>query len=275
MKKFALVLAVATMLGCPAFAGVLYEIEVADHSQSPAAVSTSQISVEGQLLKIDGSAGSHMDGSMIYRGDRRQMVVVNDEDTSYFVIDEEQMRALTAQISEAMTAMEQALAAVPEGQRAQFEQMMKKRMPVQGAPREPAELKKAGDSETINGYPCVRYEVWRGGIRQRELWVTSWENIEGGEDTAQAFQDMSDFLREMLDSLAQFGGQSFGDPAFEHLREMGGIPVRTREFADDGSIETEATLKSAADRSFEPASFDPPKGYTKQDLFKGQKRKKK
>ena len=92
---------------------------------------------------------------------------------------------------------------------------------------------------------------------------------------AQAFQEMSDFFEEMLDSLAQFGGQSFGDPAFEHLREMGGIPVMTREFAGDGSVESEASLKSASNHSFQPADFEPPKGYKKQDLFKGKKRKKK
>jgi hypothetical protein len=170
--------------------------------------------------------------------------------------------------------MEQALAAVPEGQRAQFEEMMKKRMPMQGAPREPAELKKTGDTDTINGYPCVRYEVWRGGLLKRELWVTSWDNVEGGSDTAEAFLAMSEFFEEMLDSMAQFGGQSFGDPAFEHLREMGGIPVVTREFAKDGSVESEAALKSAANRSLQPADFEPPKGYKKKDLFKGKKGKK-
>lgn len=275
MKRFAFFLA-AGLIAAPAMAGVVYEIEVTDHTASPAGVSNSRISVEGPLLRMDmTSENNGRDGEMIYRGDRREMVVVDNGEKSYFVLDEEQMRALSAQISQAMSAMEQALAAVPESQRAKMEAMMKQRMPMQAEAREPAELKKTGDADTVNGYPCVRYEVWRAGIRERELWVTPWKNIEGGADTAQAFEDMSSFFSEMLDSLPQIGDQDFADSAFEHLKEMGGIPVVTREFADDGSLESEARLMSATEESLDPASFEPPKNYKRKDMFGGKKGKKK
>jgi hypothetical protein len=273
MKKLALSLAAVLMITAPAFAGVVYEIEVTDHKGAAANTSASRISVEGPLLKMYVVSGSNdMDGEMIYRGDRKEMVVVNNKEKSYFVLDEEQMKAMAAQIKQAMAAMEQALAAVPEGQRAKMEQMMKSRMPMQTNQREPAELKKTGDSDTINGYPCVKYQVWRAGALERELWVTPWENIEGGADTVQAFEDMSSFFKEMLDSLPQMGDRSFADSAFEHLKEMGGMPVVTREFADDGSLESESTLKSATKENLDPANFEPPKGYKRQDMFKGMKK---
>jgi len=276
MNRRALILVTALMLGSSAFAGVVYEVEVTDHTEDPATVSASRVSVEGDLVKMDvTSGGTDIAGEMIFRGDRKEMVVVNNEDKTYFVLDEEQMKALAAQISQAMSAMEQALAAVPEGQRAKMEQMMKSRMPMQMEPREPAELKKTGDSDTVGGYPCVRYEVWRGGIRERELWVTQWKNIEGGTDAVQAFEDMSAFFKEMLDSLPQMGDRSFADSAFEHLKEMGGMPVVTREFADDGTLESEARLTSASSRSLDPADFEPPKDYKRKDMFGGMKGKKK
>lgn len=276
MNRRALILVTALMLGSSAFAGVVYEVEVTDHTEDPATVSASRVSVEGDLVKMDvTSGGTDIAGEMIFRGDRKEMVVVNNEDKTYFVLDEEQMKALAAQISQAMSAMEQALAAVPEGQRAKMEEMMKQRMPMQMEPREPAELKKTGDSDTVGGYPCVRYEVWRGGIRERELWVTQWKNIEGGADAVQAFEDMSAFFKEMLDSLPQMGDRSFADSAFEHLKEMGGMPVVTREFADDGTLESEARLTSASSRSLDPADFEPPKDYKRKDMFGGMKGKKK
>ncbi len=273
MKKLALTLSAVLVAAAPAFAGVVYEIEVTDHSAGAAGTSGSRISVEGPLLKMDVISGSNdMDGEMIYRGDRREMVVVNDKDESYFVLDEEQMKAMAAQINQAMSAMEQALAAVPEGQREKMREMMNKRMPMQTNQREPAELKKTGETDTINGYPCVKYQVWRAGILQRELWVTPWKNIEGGADTVQAFEDMSAFFKEMLDSLPQLGDRSFADSAFEHLKEMGGMPVVTREFADDGSLESEATLKSATQENLDPDDFEPPKSYKRKDMFKGMKK---
>jgi hypothetical protein len=146
---------------------------------------------------------------------------------------------------------------------------------MQMEPREPVELKKTGDSDTVGGYPCVRYEVWRGGIRERELWVTAWKNIEGGSDTAEVFEEMSSFFKEMLDSLPQMGEKGFGDPTFELLKEMGGMPVVTREFDDDGSLQSEARLKSASRESLDPADFEPPADYKRKDMFGGMKGKKK
>jgi len=273
MKNAVRILPTILLICAPAFAGVVYEIEVSDHTTNPVSTSGSRISVQGLLLKMDvTSGGADMDGEMIYRGDRKEMVVINKEDTTYFVLDEEQMRALAAQINQAMSAMEQALAAVPEGQRAKMEAMMKQRMPIEMDQREPSELKKTSETDTINGYPCVKYQVWRRGALERELWVTPWKNIEGGADTAQAFEDMSAFFKQMLDSLPQMGDRSFADSAFEHLKEMGGIPVVTREFADDGSLESEATLKSASAQSLDPADFEPPKDYKRRDMFKGVKK---
>ena len=273
MKKTTLILAAVLVICTSAVAGVVYEIEVKYHTSSPPSTSASRISVEEPLLKMDVISGSdEMDGEMIYRGDRREMVVVNDKDKTYFVLGEEDIKALAAQINQAMSAMEQALAAVPEGQREKMREMMNKRMPMQTEQREPAELKKTGETDTINGYPCVKYQVWRAGILERELWVTPWKNIEGGADTVQAFEDMSGFFKEMLDSLPQMGDRSFADSAFEHLKEMGGMPVVTREFADDGSLESEATLRSATQENLDPADFEPPKSYKKKDMFKGMKR---
>jgi hypothetical protein len=275
MKNAARILAAILVFGAPAFAGVVYEIEVTDHSTNPVSTSGSRISVEGLLLKMDiTTGGDDLDGQMIYRGDRKEMVVVNDKDKTYFVLDEEQMTALAAQIKQAMSAMEQALAAVPEGQRAKMEALMKQRMPMQMDQRDPAELKKTGETDTINGYPCVKYQVWRAGALERELWVTPWKNIEGGADTVQAFEDMSAFFKEMLDSLPQMGDQSFADSAFEHLKEMGGMPVVTREFADDGSLDNESVLKSANQQALDPADFEPPKDYKRKDMFKDAKGKK-
>ncbi len=144
-------------------------------------------------------------------------------------------------------------------------------MPAQPAPREPSELRRTGDTETINNYPCVRYELWRGGVKIREMWVTDWSNVEGGAEAAELFQEMSGFFKEMLDSLPKFGDgqQDFADPVFEHMQEMDGFPIVTREIGDKGTIENEASLQSSKQQTLGPVDFEPPKGYKRQEMFKG------
>lgn len=255
-------------LALPASAGVRYDIE---SSYSGTSQETS-IDVDGSRMRLNvASDDTGRDGYMVFSGDRREMMIINTKDRSYFVIDEAQMKQLAETVNQAMASMEQALAAMPESQRAQMEKMMKSRMPAMAEPREPSELKKTGASDTVNGYDCTIYEIWRSGVRERELCVTSWGNVAGGREVAQVFAEMGEFMTEMLDSLPKIGGRTLGDATFEHMKEIDGFPVRTREYGSDGVLDGESELRSSTETAIDPAEFEPPKGYKKQDLMKGMK----
>jgi hypothetical protein len=288
MKRTILTLAILGAVA-PAVAGVVYTVETQHLSSSPAETSTGTMSVEGGNLRMQiANAGDGHNGEIIFRhwgdphenlsgktadGSGREMVMVNHDDKTYIVMDEATMQQMAAQLNQAMAAMDQALAAVPESQRKKMEEMMKSRMPMPAAPREPSELRKTGDTDTINGYPCVRYEVWRDGSKERELWVTDWSNVEGSAEVADVFRDMAAFMTELLDSLPNIGGmKGLANESFAHLEEMNGFPVLTREFADNGAVELETTLKSSHEADLSAADFEPPKGYKRQDLMKGMKR---
>jgi hypothetical protein len=269
MKKLA-VLLVAHLLASPALAGVVFKIEVTTHDQSPPRTEHLETAVEGRLLKMGVPAGGDGDpAEMVYRGDRREMVWIDHDRKAYYVIDEEKMKELAAQVNEAMAMMEQALANVPESQRAMVEEMMKKKMPQTEAPERPkSELRNTGDRAEQAGYPCVRYEVLRGDRVVRELWVTDWKNVEGGTDAAELFVEMSKFFTKMLDSLPKFADQG-GDETLEYMRELNGFPVVTREFDENGSLEIESSLESASRQTLDPSTFEAPPGYNRQEMFKG------
>jgi hypothetical protein len=266
-----IVLLSAALAAGPALGGVVYEIEVKDHDQSPPRSESTQAAVEGRNLKMSiapGSSGGR--GDMIFRGDRREMVVVDHEDKSFHVIDEETMQQIAGQVNQAMSQMQEALKNVPEEQRAMVEKMMKQRMPAQTQiPERPtSELRKTGERGDKAGYPCVKYDVLLDGRKIRELWVTDWDNIEGGRDVVGAFEEMADFFTELLESIPDFGqGVPSADSAFEHLKEIGGFPVVTREYDDDGSLENESTLRSAQRRSLDPTEFEPPAGYKRRSML--------
>lgn len=256
-------------LAIPSSAGVFYEVE----SSYGGSTAQTGIAVEGLKMKMDVASGDRdWNGHMIFDGDRREMIAVNHDDKTYFVIDEEQMEKLAATVNQAMASMEQALSALPESQRAKMEKMMKSRMPDMGTPREPSELRKTGDNETVNGIECVVFEVWRSGVRERELCVTSWDNVAGGSEVADVFYEMGEFMTEMLDSLPQVGGGgSLGDATYEHLKAMNGFPIRTREYDDTGKLTGQSSLVSSKEADLDPADFEPPKKYKRKDLMKGMK----
>ncbi len=268
-KTFSVFLLSATLALAPALAGVVYEIDFTDHEQSPPKSESIEAAVEGRNLKMGiASGGRGKQGEMIFRGDRREMVVVDHEDRTYQVLDEATMKQIAGQVGSAMSQMQEALKNVPEDQRAMVEQMMKQRMPQQAPQKPRSELKKTAERGDKNGYPCVKYEVLRNGHKIRELWVTDWSNVEGGSDVVGSFEEMAEFFKEMMDSIPDFGqGGSSGDPVFEHMKEMGGFPVVTSEFDDDGSLEGESSLRSARRRTLDPAEFEPPSGYKRRQMF--------
>ncbi len=270
MKTVALFMSVV-VLSTSAVAGVVYQIEVTDHQKAPPSSESIETAVEGRLLKVQTSGGATGgNGEMIYNGDRREMVLVDHDTKSYSVIDEKTMKELAEQIGQAMSMIEQALANVPEGQRAQVEAMMKKKMPqLETAQRTKTELKQTGERSELHGYPCVKYVVLRDGRPIRELWVTDWKNVEGGDEVVDLFLEMSEFFQEMLDSLPKLADGGGADQAFEHMREMNGFPVVSRELDDDGSLESESSLLAATRRDLGPDAFEPPSGYKLREMFKG------
>jgi hypothetical protein len=271
MKRSAALLSIVLSAAIPCAAGIVYEIEVRDHEQSPPKSESTEVAVEGRNLAMEvlPGEGGRGRGTMIYRGDRREMVVVDHDDQSYIVMDEQTMSQLGAQVDQAMAMMDEALANVPADQRDKIREMMQQQMPqAQAAPERPKnELKKTSETATHNGYPCRKYEVYRDGRKTQELWVTEWSNIEGGAEVADVFHDMSEFFKELLDSIPKFGQSGADEPFFEFMQELGGFPVVTKEFGDDGYLEEESTLRSARRRSLDPDAFEPPSGYKRRQMF--------
>jgi len=275
MRKPASLALLLALLTAPAFAGVVFEIETTDHEQSPPKVETIQSYMEGKNIKIGIAAGSTSStGAMVYRGDRREMVVIDHDDKSYMVMDEEALQAIAGQISGAMAQVQEALKNVPEEQRAMVEKLMKERMPAAvDQPTLPtSELRRTGQRDTKNGYPCVKYEVLLGGKRTHVLWVTPWNKVEGGAEAREAFLDMSNFFKEMLESLSKASGfpglgEQNGMSLYSHFTEIDGFPVVTQEFGEDGSLEDESTLRSSKRRTLDPAEFEPPSGYKRRTMM--------
>lgn len=273
MKSTVLVFLLAWMglsLGNP---GVVFEIETTyfDDGQ-PTDVDTVFVSVEGKLLSIEthSTDKSGAAGSMIYRGDRDEMITVNHKEKSYVVIDKETVAGLAGQISDAMKQVQERLKDLPEGQRTAMEKMLKEQMKLPESQSTPSEIKRTNEKQRMHGYPCVKYIVLREGVVVREIWVTDWDNVEGSDEANAALKDMAAFFDDIMSafesSLGQFGGGfDMTRNPFSELDELDGFPIVTRYFSDE-ELTMESAFRSAQRRTLDPAAFEPPSGYKRQEM---------
>lgn len=259
--SFILVLFLATC----ASAGVVLEIETQDHRLDESG--TVLAVVDGKNLKMTITSGRDQDKSeMIFRGETREMIVVDHEDKSFMVFDEAMINSIADQLSGYEAQMRESLKDVPPEKRAMVEQMMKGRMPEPARPK--IEIRNTGDHDTKNGYPSVKYEATIDDRKTQEYWVTDWDNVDGGDDAVEAFQAMADFFKQMRDSMSSFGAdEDAGDNPFEHMLEMDGFPVLTYDYASDGSIARENSLRSSTQRAVAAAEFEPPAAYKQREMM--------
>lgn len=268
------------VLTTPLFAGVVYEIELKDHAQSPPKTESIEMAAEGRHLKMGiAGGGGGQDGEMIFRGDRREVVVINDRDQAYHVVDRELIQsfqnqgggaAMDDQLATARKELEKRLGKMTPEQRRALEGALGQprggAANIFGQDRPESELRKTGERATKNGYPCVRYDILRGGEKVRELWITDWNQVEGGGDVRSVFRDMASFFAEMMD--AGFKDRDGDVGFFEHMDEIDGFPVVSRGFEDD-ALTDEWMLRSSRRQQLDPDAFEPPSGYKRQEMFGG------
>lgn len=207
--------------------------------------------------------------TLIYRGDRQQVWVVDPATRSYFAIDKESMAGVSKQMDDTMKEMEKQLAALPPEQRKMVEEAMKgKAAPgtqAQGAATPPPfELVRTERKETIAGYPCVCYERREGKVKHGEVWVTSWDRAGVTEESFAVYRNLSRFFQDVMAATPMFR-QAAANGGFEGMDRVDGFPILMREF-EDGKPVSEILFRSVEKRKLDPATFEVPAGYTAKSL---------
>jgi hypothetical protein len=253
-----------------ASAGSVMELVTTEYHDEPPVVGTIEISTQDGVSRMEvTSVSSNESGGMIFREQSREFIAIDHEEKEYYVIDEVAMERIGNQLSSAMQQMQQALAEMPPEQRAMAEQMMKQHIPVPAQEEAPMTVQKTGKSDTINGFGCDYYEVQQRGAKIRELCVTDWDDIDGGREASESMLALAGFFDNMAEKFSAGSGMDvMGEQRelFQHMRELGGYPVLTREFDDGGRVESESRLKSAKTGNIDAAFFEPPEDYVQKDL---------
>jgi hypothetical protein len=251
-------------------AGVVFHLETSFPNQGKMAPKTGSMMVEGNTLKMNMEDEGNTQPTVIYRGDREEMLMINHEDRSWRAMDKATMATLSQQLNPAMEQMqkrmEEALKNVPPERRAMMEKMLASQgigSSLMGGKPE-IQIKKTGETQTINGYPCVKYETWQDSEKMAEHWVTDWKRVPGGREAQAVFQDMVAFSQELWQGA--FKGHEGPASFFEAMGNMDGYPVVTSIFSD-GKIVTESRLTAVEEKSVPAHEFEPPKGYVQKKFL--------
>lgn len=263
------------MLGT-ANAGVLLTVEnrSLDGSQPERVAST--IAIDGNRVRIDHTEpGRSSRGSVIYRGDRKQMIVLNHEGSSFQIVTQDSLKHMNQQINDQVSAMmeqmKSKLAQLPPAQRQMVEQMMQQQNPAAmgqpAAPQPPpAQVKKTGETKTVRGYPTVQYEVYENGDRVREMWVTDWASAGVKRDDFRIFKEMHQFQQQAFSSMNSGQGLQTGDAAFDEFRQVEGLPVVVTNYNGPAKVR-ETSLQSVEQKAFQDSYFEPPANYQQSQGF--------
>ena len=257
----------------PSFADSILEFQSTEFNQGEPIVGTVQISTSGNDTRLEIiSVTSAEAGGMIFHGERDEMIILDHAQGNYMVIDQARMNAMASQVSQAMSQMQEALAEMPPEQRAMAEQMMQRQFPA-APPKQSAEtINDLGSHGEVAGIACRNYEVMRDGQKVRELCMSDWDDIAGGQETAGALKDVAGFFEGMRQAFSGAGAMDAFDrqqELFGHMNELDGYPVLYRDFSAGGALERQVILTSARQEEVSTGFFEPPQGYTFQELPQG------
>jgi len=241
------------------------QFEMGHKEFNPASTAKTNILVEGKTIKMEFQEdGKKVDSTMIFKGETEVMIFVDHQEKKYFSMNKNDIQKFSDHMSQAMAQLEEALKDMSPEEREQMKNLMKDKMPGMGNSDyiEPV-IKKSG-SDTVKGYSCTNYDIYKENKLYRKSCVTKWGNIKGGDQIAAAMINMTDFMDEMTKSFSNNSQVKFEKNVFHQLKEMKGFPVKTIDYGDSDNIISESILESSSIVDAPKSEFEPPTGYKKE-----------
>jgi len=269
MLKIIVVLILTLGFSYSSIADVIFEMD--QIQVEPEATHKTKGMVKGNNFKMDFyENGTELDGAMIYRGDTKEMIMVNHNDKSYVVLDQATMNELAGVMAQAMSQFEEAMKDATPEERAMMEKMMKGKLPGAGESKTVEPVIKKGGSSEVNGYSCTIYDVYRGDVKTSQHCVASWDSIKGGSEMKTIMVEMSRFMDQLAKSFENSKGimgqqMKFENNVFKQIEKMNGFPVETLDYGDGGVVESKSHLVSTEITTVNASDLEPPTGYKKQD----------
>jgi hypothetical protein len=124
---------------------------------------------------------------------------------------------------------------------------------------------KTGESKSVSGFTCSRFDVSRGGTVQTRIWAAPFGAVKVSEADMAVFTKMGKMFESMTSRVSQFANNS-ANPWSEG-GEIDGMPILT-ERMEDGKVAQETLIESITNDAPPAGAFDVPAGYKKREMPK-------
>ena len=206
--------------------------------------------------------------SAIFNLDSGEMIQVDNRSRTYTSAQAKDYFRFFKEYAQRMKqAMQQQLTELPPDKRAQAEAMMKKQgIELPGSNPVPVEitLKKTNDTTKIAGYEAVKYEVFRNGKLDEEIWTSKDVGFEEEID----MKKMTDYMSELRQIEDSFGGTNSvtkdSEQAYIEVFSSG-FPMKTTDYPVSGNSIVEEIVK-VSKKQIDSSEFMAPVGYQKVTL---------
>lgn len=222
----------------------------------------------GMVYSITDSKASMesrvQNATMLYDASTKTITMIDHDEKTYTVITEEARQQMQEQMAAArdqsMQAMKDQLAGLPEGAR---DKILKGTQAGVAAGQKglskgmETRVERTGKMDTVNGYEC---EMIRVSVMTSTSFICIADNAEVGmpASAAATMKKMNEDMRAIAGSVMQgLGANMPGGPDLE------GVAVR---MTSDG---TTYTLTDLSTGDVDPAVFDVPDGFEKQEIMTG------
>jgi len=217
-------------------------------------------------LATENATGTEEASKSIYDATEKVIWHVEPATKSYMRIDEASMRQIGSQMDAAMKQMQEQMEKMPEEQRQQMEQMMKGVMGGGEVEKTTWTVEPSNEKKDIQGRSCKRYDVLANGVKQSEIWATSWKEAGVPKESFDVLRDFASFMEEIAASIPAFAKamQEQGG-VMPGLEKIDGFPIRVVDF--EGSEPTqETTFTSVEEKKIDAAFYKVPADYTEKKL---------
>jgi hypothetical protein len=231
---------------------------------------THQIQIDQKHMRTESTGPDGSKVVVIFDSARQVMTMVNDANKSYSELSKADMdaaAAAAAQMSGSLAQMQEMMKNLPPARRAQMEAAMKGRgMGAAATPAVRPEYKKVGTG-TVGKWTCDKYEGYTNGQKTHEVCTVDPKVLGFSPADFQVTRDMVAFFKQFtgpLQQAAQSQSQSFAMGTVED-QGFSGLPIRSVSTTNGSQMTFE--IADVHREAFTDATFQPPAGYQKIDLF--------
>ena len=211
-----------------------------------------------KMLRLDPKRQGDMHASVIFRGDRQHLVVLDHNRKSYFILDDKMVSRVSSQPGDMMAQMEAQLAKLPPQQREMARRMMESRMPSTATAAKqkqiPHRVDARQETKEINGYSCQLFEVFGGKQKVSSVWSTREVDY---KNLTNVFVELNRFIQRIRQSAGFANFETGVD--FLGFEGLEGFPILVETFEDGKLVQRTSFTKVAP--SGKAVSFEPNPGY--------------